>query len=228
MATIVSTLFISLDGVVEIDPAWHFPYFDEHMGAAVGEDYEDVDVLLLGRVTYDSFAGAWPDREAAGGEDAAFAAQLGDMRKVVATRGSQDLGWRNAEAVEGDLVEAVDGAQGRPGHRQGPRRPGRSRSSGSCSPQGLSTSCACWCTPSRRARASGCSTRATPIYPLRLLRSDVFPTGVVRLVYAPSRAARHARPTRTSPTRCPAPPTADRSGWHALRPRGHAARGGSS
>ena len=44
MATIVSTLFISLDGVVEIDPAWHFPYFDEHMGAAVGDDYEDVDV----------------------------------------------------------------------------------------------------------------------------------------------------------------------------------------
>ena len=70
MATIVSTLFISLDGVVEIDPAWHFPYFDENMGAAVGEDYEDVDVLLLGRVTYDSFAGAWPDRETAGGEDA--------------------------------------------------------------------------------------------------------------------------------------------------------------
>jgi dihydrofolate reductase len=58
MTRIVSTLFISLDGVVEIDPAWHFPYFDDAMGAAVGEDYEDVDVLLLGRVTYDSFAGA--------------------------------------------------------------------------------------------------------------------------------------------------------------------------
>lgn len=107
MATIVSTLFMSLDGVVEIDPAWHFPYFDEHMGAAVGEDYQDVDVLLLGRVTYDSFAGAWPDREAAGGDDAAFAAQLGDTRKVVATRGDQDLGWRNAEPVRGDLIDAV-------------------------------------------------------------------------------------------------------------------------
>ena len=85
MAQVISTLFMSLDGVVEIDPEWHFPYFDEHMGRAVGEDYEDVDVLLLGRVTYDSFAGAWPDREAAGGEDSTFAAQLGDVRKVVAT-----------------------------------------------------------------------------------------------------------------------------------------------
>jgi len=88
MATIVSTLFISLDGVVEIDPTWHFPYFDDNMGAAVGDDYEGTDVLLLGRVTYDSFAGAWPDRESAGDVDATFAAQLGDMRKVVATRGS--------------------------------------------------------------------------------------------------------------------------------------------
>ena len=99
MAKIVSTLFMALDGVVEIDFAWHFPYFDANMGAAVAEDYEGADVLLLGRVTYDSFAGAWPDREAAGGEDAAFAAQLGDTRKLVATRGDQDLGWRNVEAV---------------------------------------------------------------------------------------------------------------------------------
>src|SRR3954452_12553085 len=114
MATIVSTLFISLDGVVEVDPEWHFPYFDEQMGAGVGEDYEGVDVLLLGRVTYDSFAGAWPDREAAGGDDATFAAQLGDVRKLVATRGEQDLGWRNAEAVR-DLVADVAALKAQPG-----------------------------------------------------------------------------------------------------------------
>ncbi|WP_228822654.1 hypothetical protein [Nocardia cyriacigeorgica] len=40
MAKVVSTLFISVDGVAEIDPAWHFPYFDENTGRAVGEDYE--------------------------------------------------------------------------------------------------------------------------------------------------------------------------------------------
>src|SRR5665647_2127200 len=70
------------------DPDWHFPHFDENMGRAVGEDYAAADVLLLGRVTYDSFAGAWPDRETAGGEDASYAAQLGDTPynlKVLAT-----------------------------------------------------------------------------------------------------------------------------------------------
>jgi len=57
MAKVVSTLFISADGVAEIDPEWHFPYFDENMGRAVGEDYDTADVLLIGRETYDSFAG---------------------------------------------------------------------------------------------------------------------------------------------------------------------------
>ena len=46
MATIISTLFISLDGVAEIDPAWHFPYFDQSMGEAVNEDFAGTDLLL--------------------------------------------------------------------------------------------------------------------------------------------------------------------------------------
>ena len=71
MATITASLFAALDGVV--DPGvgnWHFPYFNDEMGEAVTGTH-DADVMLFGRVTYDSFAGAWPEREAAGGEDAA-------------------------------------------------------------------------------------------------------------------------------------------------------------
>ena len=86
MAKVTASLFSALDGAV--DPMignWHFPYFNEEMGDAVTETH-DTDVMLFGRVTYDSFAGAWPEREAAGGEDAAFAKRLGDMRKIVASR----------------------------------------------------------------------------------------------------------------------------------------------
>src|SRR5438477_424329 len=107
MAKVISTLFISADGVAEIDPDWHFPYFDENMGRAVGEDYDTADVLLIGRQTYDSFAGAWPGREAAGGDDAPFARQLGDMRKVVVSRQRLEFSWRNSELIEGDLLDAV-------------------------------------------------------------------------------------------------------------------------
>lgn len=185
MATIVSTLFISLDGVAEVDPAWHFPYFDDRMGAAVGEDYADVDVLLLGRVTYDSFAGAWPDREAAGGEDATFAAQLGDTRKVVATRGDQDLGWRNAERLDGDLPAAVAALKAQPGL-------GTILVPGSLSvvrqllAAGLLDELRLLVHPVAARKGERLFDEGEPIYPLRLLRSDVLPTGVVRLVYAPA------------------------------------------
>lgn len=184
MATIVSTLFISLDGVAEIDPAWHFPYFDERMGAAVGEDYEDVDVLLLGRVTYDSFAGAWPEREAAGGEDATFAAQLGDTRKVVVTGGDQDLGWRNVERVGGDLAEAVRAVAAEPGVE-------KILVAGSISvvrqlmAAGLLDELRLLVHPVAARHGERLFDEGEPVYPLRLLRSDVFPTGVLRLVYAP-------------------------------------------
>ena len=191
MATIVSTLFIALDGVVEIDPAWHFPYFDDHMGAAVGEDYEGTDVLLLGRVTYDSFAGAWPEREAAGGEDAGFAKELGDTRKIVATRGSQDLGWRNVEAIRGDLVEAVTALKSQPGL-------GKILVPGSISvvrqllAAGLLDELRLLVHPVAARHGERLFDEGEALYPLRLLRSEVFPTGVVRLVYAP------AEPTASS------------------------------
>src|SRR3954451_23931000 len=112
MAKLISTLFISADGVAEIEPDWPFPYFDENMSRAVGEDYNTSDVLLIGRETYDSFAGAWPDREAAGGEDAPFAKQLGDMRRVFVPRQPLEFSWRNSELVEGDLVDAVTALKG--------------------------------------------------------------------------------------------------------------------
>src|SRR6476469_8260068 len=107
MAKITASLFSALDGVV--DPMvgdWHFPYFNEEMGAAVTETH-DADVMLFGRVTYDSFAGAWPERETAGGEDAPFAKRIGDVRKIVASRSPIDFTWRNSEQLEGDLVPSV-------------------------------------------------------------------------------------------------------------------------
>lgn len=183
MATIVSTLFMALDGVVEIDPAWHFPYFDDQMGAAVGEDYEGVDALVLGRVTYDSFAGAWPEREAAGGEDAGFAAQLGDTRKLVATRGDQDLGWRNVEAVRGDLADAVQALASEPGVEK-VLIPGSISVVRQLLAAGLVDELRLFVHPVAARHGERLFDEGEPMYPLRLLRSETFPTGVVRLVYA--------------------------------------------
>src|SRR5260370_34343758 len=107
MAKVISTLFISADGVAEIDPDWHFPYFDENMGRAVGEDYDTADVLLIGRETYDSFAGAWPGREAAGGDGGPFARQLRDARKGGGARQTPAVSESRAELSKGDRLEGV-------------------------------------------------------------------------------------------------------------------------
>ncbi len=110
MRKLTAALFITLDGVVGGESEmemWHFPYFNEELGAAASGAYEPADTILLGRVTYDSFAGAWPDREKAGEEDAAFAKELGDMRKVVVSHRQLEFTWRNSEQLQGDLVEGV-------------------------------------------------------------------------------------------------------------------------
>ena len=115
MRKIIAGLFISLDGVVEAPDQWHFPYFNDEMGAAVGASLGSADTMLFGRTTYDSFAGAWPEREAAGGEDAAFAKLLGDQRKIVVSNQRLEFSWRNSEQLEGDFVEAVTALKNEPG-----------------------------------------------------------------------------------------------------------------
>lgn len=184
MTTVVSTLFLSLDGVAEVDPAWHFPYFDDAMGAAVMDDYADVDVLLLGRVTYDSFAGAWPGREAADGVDAAYAKQLGDTRKVVATRSGGDLGWRNAEATP-DVVARVAELRAEVGV-------GKILLAGSISivrqllAAGQLDELRLLVHPVIAGAGRHLFDSSTALQPLRLLSSETFPTGMLRLRYAPS------------------------------------------
>ena len=107
MRKITAGLFISLDGVVEEPGDWHFPYFNDEMGAAVDAVLGSADTMLLGRKTYDDHAGAWPEREAEGGEDAEFAKLLGDARKIVVSRQRLALTWRNSEQLQGDLLGAV-------------------------------------------------------------------------------------------------------------------------
>jgi dihydrofolate reductase len=187
MARLVSTLFISADGVVEIDPDWHFPYFDENMGRAVGEDYDTADVLLLGRVTYDSFAGAWPDRETAGGEDAAFARQIGDLRKVVVSRQPLEFSWRNCELFAGDLVEAVTALKADDGVT-GILVPGSTSVVQQLLAAGLVDELRLLVHPVAARKGRRLFDDGDTPYHLTLTASEVFPTGVIRVIYAPTEA----------------------------------------
>jgi dihydrofolate reductase len=85
------------------------------MGIAVNRQLGSADTVLLGRNTYDSFAGAWPDREEAGGEDAGMAKALGDARKFVVSNRDLEFTWRNSEQLKGELVEGVTALKNEPG-----------------------------------------------------------------------------------------------------------------
>jgi dihydrofolate reductase len=187
MAKVISTLFISADGVAEIDPDWHFPYFDEHMGRAVSEDYDTADVLLIGRQTYDSFAGAWPDREAAGGDDAPFAKQLGDLRKVVVSRQRLTFSWRNCELIDGDLVDAVAALKADAGVR-GILIPGSISVVQQLLAAGLVDELRLLVHPVAARTGRRLFDEGDTPYHLRLTATQAFPTGVLRVIYSPTQA----------------------------------------
>ncbi|GIF25505.1 dihydrofolate reductase [Actinoplanes tereljensis] len=185
MAKIISTLFISADGVAEIDPDWHFPYFDENMGRAVGEDYETADVLLIGRETYDSFAGAWPGREEAGGEDAGFAKQLGDIRKVVVSRQPLEFTWRSSELIDGDLVAAAAALKADPGIK-GILIPGSISVVQQLLAAGLIDELRLLVHPVAARKGRRLFDDGDTPYHLEVAATEAFPTGVIRVIYTPA------------------------------------------
>ena len=110
MATIAVTEFISLDGVVE-DPGgsedfkhsgWTFEIDRGDDGNAFKLDETMAsDALLLGRVTYEGFADAWPSRE---GE---FADKFNTMPKYVVSSTLKQADWNNSTVLDGDVVDEV-------------------------------------------------------------------------------------------------------------------------
>ncbi|GGX46391.1 dihydrofolate reductase family protein [Streptomyces fructofermentans] len=186
MRKIIAGLFISLDGVVEAPDQWHFPYFNDEMGAAVGASLGEADTMLFGRRTYDSFAGAWPEREEAGGEDAGFAKTLGDARKIVLSHRKLEFTWRNSEQLQGDLVDAVTALKDEEG--------GTIALSGSVSvvrqllAAGLLDELHLLVHPIAVRKGMRLFDEGEEPVPLKLVSSEAFTTGVLNLVYGPADA----------------------------------------
>lgn len=187
MRKILATLFISLDGVVDGLDQWHFAYFNDEMGAAVDRVLDSADTLLIGRVTYDSFAGAWPKVEAAGkGADAEFAKHLGDARKIVVSNRQLEFTWRNSEQLKGDLVEAVAALKNEPGDTH-------IAMSGSPSvvrqllAAGLLDELHLLVHPIAVGKGMRLFDSESPT-PLKLISSKTLTTGVLNLVYAPEKS----------------------------------------
>jgi dihydrofolate reductase len=110
MGRIVVTEFVTLDGVVE-DPGGSedFKYGGWSFEISRGEEGDKFkldetmssDALLLGRVTYEGFAEAWPSR------DGEFAEKFNTMPKYVVSSTLEDPAWANSTVLDGDLAEEV-------------------------------------------------------------------------------------------------------------------------
>jgi len=101
MRKIVVTEFMSLDGVVE-GPAWTFPYWNDEIAKFKGEESSASDALLLGRVTYQGFAAAWPQSEDEG------ANYFNNVRKyVVSDTLEEPLEWSNSTLIKDNIVEEI-------------------------------------------------------------------------------------------------------------------------
>jgi dihydrofolate reductase len=96
---IKSNFFISLDGVVEAPDKWHFPYFDDEMGAAVAGGFATTDAMLMGRVLYEEWAAYWPEHA-----DQPFGDVMNSMKKYVVSSSLMSADWQNSEIVSGDVA----------------------------------------------------------------------------------------------------------------------------
>jgi len=115
MRKLMVTTFVTLDGVMQAPGGpdeddsgafalggWSVRYWDDTMGAFMGDTMSRPFDLLLGRRTYEIFAAYWPQApEDAGGKP------LNDATKYVASRGHPKLGWGPAVLLEGDAAERV-------------------------------------------------------------------------------------------------------------------------
>jgi dihydrofolate reductase len=101
MRKIIASLFVSLDGVAEAPETWHFPYFNDEMGNAVGAAMANCDAMLLGRVQYQQFAAYWPTSE---DEPADF---MNNQKKYVVTNTLTEATWNNTEIISGDVLDRL-------------------------------------------------------------------------------------------------------------------------
>ena len=104
MRRIVWSEYISLDGVVDEPGQWSIPYFSDDLAKYKYDELFASDALLLGRVTYEAFAAAWPAMEELEGD---FAVRMNTLPKYVASTTLEKAEWNNSTVIRDNVPEEV-------------------------------------------------------------------------------------------------------------------------
>ena len=102
---------MSVDGVVEAPEAWTGPYFSPEVGQVIGAGFGGSDTLLLGRVTYQTFAASF----AGDTSGDPMAAQMNATSKVVVSTTLDQAEWQNSTLISGDVAEHITRLKQQPG-----------------------------------------------------------------------------------------------------------------
>ncbi|MBO9610134.1 MAG: dihydrofolate reductase family protein [Paenibacillaceae bacterium] len=189
MRKIIVSEFLTLDGIME-DPGgaegsahggWSFPFANEQYLAYKVEEIFSCDALLLGRVTYQGFAGAWPSRT----DEHGFADRMNSLPKYVATTTLEHLAWNNSTSIKGNIAEEAFRLKQQPGKDI--------LVAGSCQlvhmllQHDLIDELRLMIHPIVIGNGKRLFKEGIPRQELRLIESQKFDTGVVVLTYEPGR-----------------------------------------
>lgn len=121
MRKIITTTWTTLDGFIagpNNDMRFVGEVYDEAMGQYEFDLVSAADTLILGRVTYESFAGAWPyvpDRPGADPGEVAYARVLNAMRKIVFSKTLPGVEWNNSTLHREIVPEEIEKLKQEPG-----------------------------------------------------------------------------------------------------------------
>ncbi|MEV0388782.1 dihydrofolate reductase family protein [Nonomuraea sp. NPDC050643] len=178
MAKIISSFFISVDGVVESPDQWHFPYWDDEMGAFVQAGMSTAAGFLMGRRLYDEWSSYWTTT----GKDQEPAEAFNNARKWVVSSSLERADWVNTTLINGDVAAGLRELK--------EQTDGDIQMSGSATTvrwllaNGLLDELNLLVHPIVVGRGQRLF-EDTPTHPLKLVRSETYKSGVVNLGYVP-------------------------------------------
>ena len=111
MRRVVATEYVTLDGIMEEPGNWSFPFWSDEAAKFKSDELFASDALLLGRVTYEGFAKAWPTMKDTG----EFGERMNGLPKYVVSTTLRTVEWNNSRLIKERVAEEVATLKQQPG-----------------------------------------------------------------------------------------------------------------
>lgn len=102
MKKIIVSEFLSLDGVME-EPSWTMYYWNQEIADFKRAELFSVDSLLFGRISYEGFASAWPEKT----DEDGYADRINNLPKFAVTQTLDKADWNNTTLIKENIVEEI-------------------------------------------------------------------------------------------------------------------------